>query len=293
MGGKYHVRSISLPSRSHPTTFRIEDGLNRLKAWEASSPLTTCESIFTRLSGLEDLYRCMNDLLSMPSTQQVLSKYHQHEKCVDELLDGSVRLLDICGIARDNMYEIKEHVHALQSALRRRKGDSSIEDNIVNYTKFRKQMKKKGKKLITELKQMGNKLGASPLLLDQHQDEEQYHHFSAVSRVLTQVNAISASILQSFFSFLSSPVSSKQTRWSVVSKLMMHKGVISCEENVNELESVDAALRRHTCDVEKLQMAHKRLVELESGIEGLENRLECVFRHLIKARTSLLNIISQ
>ncbi|MBA0802964.1 hypothetical protein Gohar_013218 [Gossypium harknessii] len=55
---------------------------------------------------------------------------------------------------------------------------------------------------------------------------------------------------------------------------MMHKGVISCEENVNELESVDAALRRHTCDVEKLQMAHKRLVELESGIEGLENRLE-------------------
>ncbi|TYI01343.1 hypothetical protein ES332_A11G194100v1 [Gossypium tomentosum] len=151
----------------------------------------------------------------------------------------------------------------------------------------------KGKKLITELKQMGNKLGASPLLLDQHQDEEQYHHFSAVIRVLTQVNAISASILQSFFSFLSSTVSSKQTRWSVVSKLMMHKGVISCEENVNELESVDAALRRHTCDVEKLQMAHKRLVELESGIEGLENRLECVFRQLIKARTSLLNIISQ
>ncbi|KAK8327546.1 hypothetical protein V6Z12_A11G189500 [Gossypium hirsutum] len=231
MGGKHHVRSISLPSRSHPTTLRIEDELNRLKA-------------------------------------------------MGSIITFDHMLLDICGIARDNMYEIKEHVHALQSALRRRKGDSSIEDN-------------KERKLITELKQMGNKLGASPLLLDQHQDEEQYHHFSAVIRVLTQVNAISASILQLFFSFLSSTVSSKQTRWSVVSKLMMHKGVISCEENVNELESVDAALRRHTCDVEKLQMAHKRLVELESGIEGLENRLECVFRQLIKARTSLLNIISQ
>ncbi|TYJ10101.1 hypothetical protein E1A91_A11G185100v1 [Gossypium mustelinum] len=125
----------------------------------------------------------------------------------------------------------------------------------------------KGKKLITELKQMGNKLGASPLLLDQHQDEEQYHHFSAVIRVLTQVNAISASILQSFFSFLSSTVSSKQTRWSVVSKLM-HKGVISCEENVNELESVDAALRRHTCDVEKLQMAIKDWWSWKVGLKA-------------------------
>ncbi|EOX90711.1 Uncharacterized protein TCM_000101 [Theobroma cacao] len=286
MAAKYHVRSISLPSRSHPTTLRIEDELNRLKTWEAS-PLSTSESICAGLSGLEDLYQCMDDLLNLASTQQVLSQ-HQHEKCIDELLDGSVRLLDICSIARDYMFQLKERVHALQSALRRRKRDSSIENDIINYTCFRKEMKKQGKKLITELKQMDNKLGASPLL-------DQDHHFSAVIRVLREVNAMNTSIFQSLFSFLSALVSSKQTRWSLVSKLM-HKGVISCEEkqeNVNELESVDAALCRHTSDVEKMQIAHKRLVALESSIEGLENRLECVFRHLIKARTSLLNIVSQ
>ncbi|XP_021275279.1 uncharacterized protein LOC110410035 [Herrania umbratica] len=286
MAGKYHVRSISLPSRSHPTTLRIEDELNRLKTWEASL-LSTSESICAGLSGLEDLYQCMDDLLNMASTQQVLC-LHQHEQCIDELLDRSVRLLDICSIARDYMFQLKEHVHALQSALRRRKGDSSIENNIINYTCFRKEMKKQGKKLITELKQMDNKLGAAPLL-------DQDHHFSAVIRVLREVNVMNTSIFQYLFSFLSAPVSSKQTRWSLVSKLM-HKGVISCEEkqeNVNELESVDAALRRHTSDVEKMKIAHKRLVALESSIEGLENRLECVFRHLIKARTSLLNVISQ
>ncbi|XWS42209.1 hypothetical protein CRYUN_Cryun17cG0148500 [Craigia yunnanensis] len=286
MTSKYHVRSISLPSRSHPSTLRIEDELNMLKTCEASS-LSTSESIFTGLSGLEDLYQCMDDLLHMASTQQVLSQ-NQHEKCIDELLDGSVRLLDICGIARDYMFQIKEHVHALQSALRRRKGDSSIENNILNYSRFRKEMKKQGKKLITELKQMDNKFGASPLL-------DQDHHFSAVIRVLREVNVMNTSIFQSFFSLLAAPISSKRTRWSLVSKLM-HKGVISCEEkqeNVNELESVDVALCRHTFDVEKMQIAHKRLVTLESIIEGLENRLECVFRHLIKARTSLLNIISQ
>ncbi|GMI66100.1 hypothetical protein like AT4G35690 [Hibiscus trionum] len=231
MGGRYHVRSISLPSRSHPTTLRIEDELNRLKTWEASSsPLSTCESISASLSGLENLYECVDDLLNMPSTRQVLSK-HQHEKCVDEMLDGSVRLLDICGIARDNMFELKEHVHAFQSGLRRR----SIENNILNYTKFRKELNKRGKRLITQLK----KMEASAALM------EQEHHFSA--------------------------------------------GVISCEENANELESVDAALYRHTSDVEKMQIA---LVALESGIEGLEKRLESVFRQLIKARTTLLNIIS-
>ncbi|XVF18120.1 hypothetical protein REPUB_Repub10bG0184700 [Reevesia pubescens] len=287
MASKYHVRSISLPSRSHPTTLRIEDELNRLKTWEASA-LSTSESICSGLLRLEDLYQCMDDLLSMASTQQVLSQ-HKHEKCIDELLDGSVRLLDICGIAREAMLQIKEHVHALQSALRRRKGDSSIENSILNYTRFRKEMKKQGKKLITELKQMDNKFGASPL-------QDQDHHFSTVIRVLREVNAMNTSIFQSLFSFLSAPVSLKQTRWSLVSKLM-HTGVISsCEENqenVNELVTVDAAVCRHTSDVGKLQIAHKRFVALESSIEGLENRLECVFRHLIKARTSLLNIISQ
>ncbi|XVF62265.1 hypothetical protein PTKIN_Ptkin08bG0203500 [Pterospermum kingtungense] len=186
------------------------------------------------------------------------------------------------------MSQIKEHVHALQSALRRRKGDSSLENHILSYSHFRKEMKKQAKKLMSELKQMDTKLGASPVL-------DQDHHFSAVIRVLREVNAMNTSMFQSLFSFFVAPVSSRQTRWSLVSKLL-HKGVISCEEkqeNANELESLDVALCRHISDVEKMQIVHKRLLSLESGIEGLENRLECVFRHLIKARTSLLNIISQ
>ncbi|XP_022752325.1 uncharacterized protein LOC111301096 [Durio zibethinus] len=286
MACKYHVRSISLPSRSHPSTLRIEVELNRLKTREASF-LSTSELISGGLSGLENLHQCMDDLLSMASTQQVLSQ-NQHEKCIDELLDGSVRILDICGIARDYMFQIEEHVHALQSALRRRKGDSSIEKDILNCFRFRKEMKKQGKKLITELRQMDNKLGASPL-------PDLDHHFSAVIRVLREVTVMNTSIFQSLFSFLSAPVPSNRKRWSLVSKLM-HKGVISCEEkqeNVNEIESVDAALCKHTFDVEKMKIAHKTLVALESSIEGLENRLECVFRHLIKTRASLLNIISQ
>ncbi|KAL4368191.1 hypothetical protein GQ457_05G011960 [Hibiscus cannabinus] len=286
---KYHVRSISFPSRSHPTTLRIEDELNRLKTRDSSAVLTS-ESVSVGLSGLGDLYQCMDDLLDMSSTQQVLA-VHQHEKCVDALLDGYVRLLDVCGIARDYMFQITEHVRALQSALRRRKGDSSIENDILRYMSFRKAMKKQAKKLITELKRMDeyNELDAS-LCLDQD------HHFSAVIRVLRQVNGTNACVFQSLLSFLSAPASAKQRRRSLVAKLM-HKGVIGCEEKrdvVNEIESADGAVcRARTLDAEKMRTAHKRLVALESSIEGLEKRLECLFRHLIKARACLLNIISR
>lgn len=293
MAGKYHVRSISLPSRSHPSTLKLEEELNKLKTWESTS---TSVSICKGLTGLDELYKCMDGLLNMTSIQQVISQ-HQHEKCVEELLDGSVRLLDICGITRDAMLQIKEHVRALQSALRRRKGDSSIESNINNYTCFKKKLKKDVKKLITALKQMENKWGAiSPVLA-------QDHHLSAVIRVLREVCVMNVSVFQSLLLFLTVPLSKpKATRWSLVSKLM-HKGVIACEEkqeNVNEMEVADAALSTlcrnassEGVDAKKIQSANKKLEDLEIGIEDMENGLECVFRSLIKTRASFLNIISQ
>ncbi|KAB1201754.1 hypothetical protein CJ030_MR8G007411 [Morella rubra] len=291
MSGKYHVRSVSLPSRSHPTTQRLEEELNRLKTWGAMST-STSESIRNGLAGLVDLYRCMDDLLNMPSTQQVLS-HHQNEKYVEELLDGSVRLLDICGISRDFLLQIKEHVRALQSAFRRRKGDSScIESSTNDYTCFRKKMKKDARKLITALKKMENKWALSPVLdLD--------HHLSALIRVLREACAMNVSLFQSLLLYLIAPVPKpKPTGWSLVSKLM-HRGVVACEEKqeeVNEVVVVDAALRyasNEGFDAEKTEIAHKRLGDLEISIEDLENGLECVFRRLIKTRASVLNIISQ
>ncbi|KAF5753092.1 hypothetical protein HS088_TW01G01011 [Tripterygium wilfordii] len=283
---RYHVRSISLPSRSHPSTLRIEEALNKFKTLDAFSRSST-GSICTGLSGLEELYRCMDDLLNMGSTQQVLS-HNQNEKCIDELLDGSVRLLDVCTNIRDMLLQIKEHVQALQSALRRRKGDSSTETSISTYISFRKRMKKDSKRLVAALKQMENKLGASPI-------SDQDHHLSAVIRVLREVNVTSISIFQSLLLFLSMSVSKpRQGKWSLVSKLM-HKGMIACEEkqeSLNELEIVDAALCEGL-NIEKMQNTNKRLEALETSIQGLENGLESVFRRLIKARAAVLNIISQ
>ncbi|KAL2333875.1 hypothetical protein Fmac_015088 [Flemingia macrophylla] len=292
MANKYHVRSISLPTRSHPSTIRVEEELRKLKNWEGTfTPTSTADSIHTGLSLLEDLYLCLDDLLNMASTQQVISN-HKGNKCVEDVLDGSMRILDICGITRDTMLQIKENVQALHSTLRRRKGESSVETSVAEYKFFTKMMKKNVNKSITSLRHMDGRFGVSPLLdLD--------HHLAAVIRVLREAILMNLSVFQFILSFLTVPSpNSKATKWLVVAKLM-HKGVKPCEdnsENVNELQCVESALNtllNEGTNDEKMQVAHERLQALENAIEIVENGLESVFRRLIKTRATLLNIISK
>ncbi|KAL2348668.1 hypothetical protein Fmac_002668 [Flemingia macrophylla] len=291
MENKFHVRSNSFPSGSHPCISKLEDELSKLKTWEATST-STSNYIVTGLSLLQDLHISLEDLLNLPSTQKVISN-HQGEKCMEELLDGSVRILDVCGITRDTMLQIKENVEALHSALRRRKGDSSIERIIAEYNLFSKKMKKNVKKLITSLKQMESKFAVSPLL---NQDQQ----LAVLVRVLREVIVMNMSIFRSLLAFLVIPASKpKATKWLLMAKLMI-KGVITCEENQeksNELQCVEASLsnllRSEGTNIAKMQAAHHRLEALENATQSIENRLESIFRHMVKTRAHLLNMMTQ
>ncbi|KHN41841.1 hypothetical protein glysoja_003581 [Glycine soja] len=241
--------------------------LSKLKTWEATST-STSKSIFTGLSLLQDLHIGLEDLLIVASTQKLISNY-QGEKCIEELLDGSVRILDVCGITRDTMLQIKENVQSLHSTLRRRKGDSSIEKIIAEYNFFSKKMKKNAKKMMTSLKKMESKFGVSPLL---NQDQQ----LVALVRVIREVIVMNMSIFQSLLTFLAVPASkSKPTKWLFVAKLM-HKGVIACEEkqeNSNELQCVEASLSTllsEGTNVAKMQAARERLETLENAIESIK-----------------------
>ncbi|KAH7519845.1 hypothetical protein FEM48_Zijuj08G0080500 [Ziziphus jujuba var. spinosa] len=289
---KYNSRSISFPARSHPSTQRVEEELNKLKASQETSS-SKAETICFGLSGLKELYSCIEELLNLPSTRQALAAQDQNEKLVNELLDSSLRYLDVCSKIRDDVLAMKESVRELQSALRRRKvGDSNIESDVASYFSFRKKMKKEIGQSLTSLKQIESKYGTFPLDLDTH--------LSAVVRVLRESSFISGTIFRSFFLFLSTPLlKPKQSKWSLVS-MMVHKGIV-CEEqkSMNELESVDVALSNLSLQNssedgqdEKFESAQKKLEALDFGIEGLENGLESLFRLLIHNRVALLNILS-
>lgn len=291
---KYGVRSISLPTRSHPTTIQIEEELIKLKSWETSS-ISKSETICFGLIGLVQLYKCIEELLKLPLTQQALSQ-HKNEKWVDELLDFPLRFLDLLSKTRDEILLMKGKVEELQSVFRRRKiGDSDMENNVADYWILRRKIRKECTKSLLLLKQIDGSIGSCfPLDLN--------NHLSAIVKVLVEASLITSSVLQSLVVFLCSPIlRSKVNKWSLVSRLM-HKGVFGCDnqhENIYELEKVDFGVSSLVMenlskddDGEKIKSAIRRLEALVVAIEGFENGLECLFRHLINTRVSFLNIIS-
>ncbi|WRX13737.1 Protein BPS1 [Theobroma cacao] len=111
-----------LPSRPHPLIPQIDEHLCRLKSNEAAS--SSSPSIHEKQNGLRDLYELVDSLLQLPLTQKSLAQ-KCNDKQVNELLNGSLRLLDVCGVAKDALLQAKEDAQELQSILRRRRGDEA------------------------------------------------------------------------------------------------------------------------------------------------------------------------
>ncbi|XP_019182489.1 PREDICTED: uncharacterized protein LOC109177557 [Ipomoea nil] len=261
------ARSISLPSRSHPTTAKTEEELNKLKSWETTSPESSdAEVICTGLEALSELQKSVDSLLTLPYTIQALS-IQEDKKWADELLENSVKILDICAATREIVLQFKESIWDLQSCLRRRKENK--------YNSFGKKMKQEARRLITSLKKMDQEIW-TPVLLDYNVD----HHVCAVIRALRESSSMANSVLQKVLVFLSMAVSNSKakprpSKWCVVSRLVLHKGAIA---NSQEEE-------QRTNKIDELERVGAQL-------EGIENGLENSFRALIRSRTSLLNVIS-
>lgn len=115
-----HARSISLPSSSHPLITNVEEHLRRLNSSgdaSSSSHTLACQ----KLDGLKNLYECVDDVLQLPLSQQVL--YHERSgKWEEEVLDGSLLLLDVCGSVRDIYLQKEESIQEVESSLRRKRG---------------------------------------------------------------------------------------------------------------------------------------------------------------------------
>ncbi|KAL0726079.1 hypothetical protein Bca4012_022172 [Brassica carinata] len=274
---KKQLRSISLPSRSHPSTSGIEEALNKVKT--ISTTKSSSESILTGLAGLEELYDCTDEFLKMCSTQRAMSSVGSD--FMEEMLDGSLRLMDICSLSRDLMVETQEHVRDLQSYVRRKKvagggGGDQLDVAVLGYVRFRKNMRKQTKKLLGSLKSIDG--GSSSY---DHDDE----HLVAVIDAMRRVVYVSVVVLKSLLEFLSGRESNIKSKLASVLK----KKKCSLEDAKNELETLDSAIRGDSCSRDDLQ---EKLEEVEMSIGGFEKNVEGLFRRLIRTRTSLLNIIS-
>ncbi|KAJ7967098.1 hypothetical protein O6P43_011403 [Quillaja saponaria] len=226
-----------------------------------------------------------------PSSNNPLSQESQ-EKWVDELLDGSLRLLDVCTAAKDSLLYTKECARELQSIIRRRRGgDMELVTEVRKYLTSRKVVRNAIRKTFANLKGIEKKCTFSTANKD--------NQTVVLINLLREVEVVTLSIFESLLSLISGSraTQSKLSSWSLVSKLMQTKRV-SCtqEADENEYAKVDAEMQsfalQKTIKSDNIDSLQNQLEKLESRSQDLEEGLESLFRRLIKIRVSLLNILN-
>lgn len=279
MNSQFHARSNSLPSRPHPVLCQIDEQLCKLTAREA-----TASSTSKMIHGLIELYDLVNNYLLLHQTQATLRQEGQ-EKQGDEVLNQSLKLMDVCVSARDSLSELKEETQELQSVLRRRRGgESRLESEVGQYLKSKKIKIKMMQKSLKDFK--------TEIILSSVDHQE--------INILREVDAYTFQVFDSLLSYISkSKLQTKPTNWNLISKLM-HSQRVSCEDaaEINEFEQADATLchlianksrKTSTISADSIQQV---LGKLETCIQDLEEALERLLRSLIKTRVTLLNILN-
>ncbi|KAL0314452.1 UNVERIFIED_CONTAM: hypothetical protein Sangu_2289600 [Sesamum angustifolium] len=268
----FHSRSNSFPSQSHPVMQSVEDHLCRLKSSEAAS--TSATSISANLVSLRDLHESINNLIQTPSIQQALSR-EQGENWINELLEESLRLVDLCGFSRDVVCSTKESIQALESSIRRNRGETATDDQINTYVASRKKINKMVNKCVKNLKSFNQSSTALPAI-----------------GMLKETESLNFSALKSLLILLSGEKEgSKQRNWSLFSKFVQTKRVHYEIEQENGAEHL-CSLNMHMSSKGMHKITLKQLKATEMTIQELEDGLEALFRNLVKTRVSLLNVLS-
>ncbi|ESW08149.1 hypothetical protein PHAVU_009G022700 [Phaseolus vulgaris] len=280
-----HARSNSLPSKPHPLILQCNEHLARLGAYETISSSLLGQN----LTSLLDLQECIEKLVQLPLTQEALVQERQ-EKWVDDLLDGSLRLLDACTETKDALLHTKECTRELQSTIRRRRGgEVELTVEVKKFLTSRKVVRKAIFKALENLK--GNATKSNLAITNKD------YQTMALVTLLKEAEVITFSIFESLLNFFSGSAQAKRSSWALVSKLMHSKRVGYAQvAEENEFAKVDAALQLFALnmstksnDINDLQ---KKLENLGTCIQDLEEGLESLFRRLIKIRVALLNILN-
>uniref|UniRef100_A0A803MVY1 Uncharacterized protein n=1 Tax=Chenopodium quinoa TaxID=63459 RepID=A0A803MVY1_CHEQI len=244
-------------AKVHPIVEQFDSQLSRLRSSQATS---TSSLLKQTLTSLKDLYTSVDAVLQLPKNQQAIAQ-DVHSKWTEEVLDRSLKLLDICSTSRDVLVQSKESLHDIQSVLRRScSGELNITSEVAQYLNTRKSAKKLIKKSLKNVK-----------------DIEQTNKNNAIESMLKDVNTITLDILKSVLSYLGgSKLESQKSKWSLVSKLMQKSDNKEESTTSNNFDDVDATLESTIRQKNKngVENMRSQMTKLESEIQSLDEALD-------------------
>lgn len=245
-----HVRSSSWTEEvNNPLSRAIEDYLLILK----QRPESSCR----KLGVLKNMYEVVEVFLRFQTT-----KTQKAFTGFEDVSEGFLEVLDICGTIRDVLMQIKEQVMELESSLRRRLIRSkSGGDQEAFLAREVDAYALKRRALSRTIAKQWKKTEAKKKKRDCGDD----------INVMKRVEETSFDLLVSLLiEVVTTNQSDHKQRWI--------RGIVSRIFNRKNQE----------VDTEELT----KLRETEQWIEETERDLECVYRKLVKTRVSLLNMLT-